>query len=70
MSFDNRFMMGGLRASVRGLIHRRPGLTLAALTILALGLGANTTLFTVLDATLIHPLPYRDSERLVYLLEK
>ncbi len=67
--FDNRFMVGGLRATVRGMVRRRPGLTLAALTILALGIGANTALFTLLDATLIHPLPYRDSERLVYLWE-
>ncbi len=68
--FDNLFMVAGLRATVRGLVRQRPGLTLAALTILALGIGANTALFTLLDATLIHPLPYSDSERLVYIWEK
>ena len=45
---------------------RRHGLTLLAATV-ALGIGANTAMFTLLRGTLLRPLPNRDGERLVYL---
>jgi putative ABC transport system permease protein len=50
--------------AVRGLL-RRPLFTAAAVASLALGLGAITTVFSVVNALLLKPLPYRDAARLV-----
>lgn len=49
------------------MLRRRPGLTLVAIITLALGIGANVAIFSVLMAVLVQPLPYRDAERLVWL---
>ncbi len=57
-----------LRYGLRGL-RQRPGFTLAAVLALALGLGANTAIFTVADAVVLSPLPYPEPERLVALWE-
>lgn len=46
-------------------IRRDWGFGLAAILILALGIGANTTIFSVIDATLLRPLPYSNPDRLV-----
>lgn len=53
-----------LRHALRSL-WRRPTFTFAAIVTLALGLGANTAIFSVLNGVLLKPLPYADAERLI-----
>ncbi|MGD8320169.1 MAG: ABC transporter permease, partial [Gemmatimonadota bacterium] len=53
-----------LKLGVRSLA-RRPGFTLAAVVTLALGIGANVAIFSVVDGVLLQPLPYPDSDALV-----
>jgi len=48
---------------------RRPGYSLTAVLMLILGIGATTTLFSVVDTVLLKPLPYPDPDRLVTVLE-
>ena len=55
-----------LQYAARGLA-KNPGFTLAAVLSLAIGIGATTAIFSVLSALLLHPLPYKDAERLVIL---
>jgi len=54
----------GLRA-----LRKNPGFTLVAVTSLALGIGANTAVFTLVNAALIKPLPYPGASRIVSLME-
>ncbi|HSR51178.1 MAG TPA: ADOP family duplicated permease [Acidobacteriota bacterium] len=51
------------------LIRRHPGFALAAAGVLALGIGAATAAFAAVDAVLLRPLPYKDSQRLVAVFE-
>jgi predicted permease len=59
-----RTLWQDLRYGAR-MLFKRPGFTLIAVLTLALGIGANTAIFSVIDATLFHPLPFEKSERLM-----
>src|SRR5438270_10610308 len=58
-----------LRYSIRTLI-RTPGFTVTAVLVMALGIGANVALFTVVRSVLLKPVPFREPDRLIQLYEK
>jgi predicted permease len=57
-----------LRYGLRAL-RRTPGFTIMAVVVIALGIGANVALFTVVRSVLLKPLPFRDPDRLVLMYE-
>jgi putative ABC transport system permease protein len=62
-------MWADIRFALR-TFRRSPGLIAAAILATALGVGANTAIFSVIQAVLLRPLPYHDAGRLVMLWEK
>src|SRR6266853_3809028 len=73
-----RFIVGGMHGidallqDVRFALrtwHKSPGLTIAIIGTLALGIGATTVIFSVISGVLLRPLPFTDPDRLVQLNE-
>jgi len=62
-------MLGDVQYACRTLA-KSPGFTIVSLLTLAIGIGANTAIFSFVDSALLKPLPYPDADRIVRVLEK
>src|SRR5688572_33207709 len=61
--------MNDLKFAFRQLL-KNPGFTAVAVLTLALGIGANTAIFSVINAVLLRPLPFKDADRLITVWER
>ena len=62
-------MLDDIRYAVR-LLVKNPSVAIVAIFALALGIGANTAIFSVVNAVLLRPLPYPDGDKLIVLRER
>ena len=62
-------LRGDVPYALRGLM-RSPGFTAAAVITLGLGIGAATAVLSVVNTVLLEPLPYKDADRLVRIVER
>src|SRR5688572_10053967 len=61
-------MLADLRLAIR-MLRRSPSFLTAAVLTLAIGIGGTTTIFTIVDALLLRPLPFRSPDQLVHIAE-
>ena len=52
------------------VVSRTPSFAVAVVSVLALGIGANTTIFSIVNAVLLRPLPFEEPERLVRIFTR